>query len=945
MSFSIGQRWVSLTESHLGLGMIAEFTGRQVTVSFPAAGEMRVYASNNAPLSRVLYGEGDTIRTADNRQLLVTAVEEFQGILKYTGTDEYGKSHTIREVQLDCFTQLIAPQQRLFSGHYNKKAPFQLRVETLNLLNDLQQSNAKGLIGSRTSHLPHQIYIASEVARRHAPRVLLADEVGLGKTIEAGMILHYQLHTGRASRVLIVVPDSLVHQWLVEMLRRFNLKFSIFDKARFDAIKAEGQENPFEAEQLVLTSLSFLAGNDQVSALANAAGWDMLIVDEAHHLHWDETQSSREYQCVEALSAVSEGLLLLTATPEQIGLESHFARLRLLDPSRFYDLEVFKAEEAGYQKLNEVVQRLQERDSLAGKEPLEDDLVHVLRDYLGDEAEQLISGEAANLELIIEKLLDRHGTGRVLFRNTRSAVKGFPERVLHTHALKCPALYEADMKRFSISGLTPERNIEDLFWLKIDPRVTWLTEFLKENRQEKVLVICAKESTASELEQHLRLYEGVRSAAFTESMSIIERDRAGAYFAETENGAQVLICSEIGSEGRNFQFSRHLILFDLPLNPDLLEQRIGRLDRIGQVHDINIHVPFIENTSQQYLYRWYKEGMNLFARPIGVAYSIYEQFAERLEAELCHPSERFEALLQEAAAKTESTLAAQEEGRDKLLELHSCNEEKAAEVIALIEDAEEGSQLQEYMENVFNLFGVDCEYHSENARILRPTEHMHSGYFPGVSDEDGTTITYSRKQALSRDDMQFVSWEHPMVVESMEMILNSEFGNASLATMAVKALKPGTLLLEAVFTINCVAPKRFQIEQFLPISPIRVLVDINGQDLSQVVPHDKLNTLCDNVKKPTGQALLKQVKSEIETMLEHATGFAEKQLPDIREQAQNTLQLKMMPELERILALKKINPSIRDEEVEYFRSCIEQGARAIGRSAVQLQALRLIVNT
>ncbi len=84
-------------------------------------------------------------------------------------------------------------------------------------------------MGSRTSLLPHQIYIANEVGQRHAPRVLLADEVGLGKTIEAGMIIQQQLLTGRASRILVLVPPSLLHQWLVEMLRRFNLHFSLFD--------------------------------------------------------------------------------------------------------------------------------------------------------------------------------------------------------------------------------------------------------------------------------------------------------------------------------------------------------------------------------------------------------------------------------------------------------------------------------------------------------------------------------------------------------------------------------------------------------------------------------------------------------------------------------------------------------------------------------------------
>src|SRR5690606_2451823 len=122
--------------------------------------------------------------------------------------------------------------------------------------------------------------------------------------------------------------------------------------------------------------------------------------------------------------------------------------------------------------------------------------------------------------------------------------------------------------------------------------VVWLADWLKEHRRQKVLVICADAETAQTLEDYLRLRKGLLTAVFHEGLSLIERDRAAAYFADMEEGAQVLICSEIGSEGRNFQFAHDLVMFDLPLNPDLLEQRIGRLDRIGQTEEVNIHVPY-----------------------------------------------------------------------------------------------------------------------------------------------------------------------------------------------------------------------------------------------------------------------------------------------------------------------------------------------------------------
>ncbi|HGF0964245.1 TPA: SNF2-related protein, partial [Legionella pneumophila] len=227
MTFCIGQRWISNTESQLGLGIITEVDGRQVSISFPAAGEDRIYAIDNAPLSRIVYKTGEEILTNDQQKIKITSVQEQDGVLLYTGNDDLGNVTQVSELALNCFIKLNSPQQRLFSGLLDKLNAFKLRIKTLEHLGRLQQSKARGLLGSRTSHLIHQIYIAYEVAQRFAPRVMLADEVGLGKTIEAGMILHYQLHTGRASRVLIIVPNSLIHQWFVEMLRRFNLHFSI----------------------------------------------------------------------------------------------------------------------------------------------------------------------------------------------------------------------------------------------------------------------------------------------------------------------------------------------------------------------------------------------------------------------------------------------------------------------------------------------------------------------------------------------------------------------------------------------------------------------------------------------------------------------------------------------------------------------------------------------
>ena len=135
-------------------------------------------------------------------------------------------------------------------------------VEALHRRSRMRQSAVRGFVGGRVDLIPHQLYIAREVAARLIPRVLLADEVGLGKTIEAGLILHRLHLTGRADRILILVPEPLIHQWFIEMLRRFNLLFSIFDDERCEAIEMHDPgANPFLDSQLVICNAGLLAGN------------------------------------------------------------------------------------------------------------------------------------------------------------------------------------------------------------------------------------------------------------------------------------------------------------------------------------------------------------------------------------------------------------------------------------------------------------------------------------------------------------------------------------------------------------------------------------------------------------------------------------------------------------------------------------------------------------
>ncbi|MFN3586153.1 MAG: RNA polymerase-associated protein RapA [Moraxellaceae bacterium] len=931
---AIGQRWISDAETELGLGVIIEIDGRSVTVLFPRSEETRAYARNNAPLSRIRYGEGDVVQDVNGAAWTVQRVEEQRGLLRYHVKNDAGDSTVLNETRLSADIHLARPQERLLASQLDSNELFELRVQALLQEEKLAASPLAGLVGPRLGRVPHQFYIAHEVGHRPQPRVLLGDEVGLGKTIEAGLIIHQQLHTGRAGRVLILVPENLQYQWLVEMRRRFNLNAALFDLERTAALRESDEStNPFASEQIVLMAQELLVDHPHLADAAIAAGWDLLVVDEAHHLEWTPEEPSAAYELVALLAEKIPGVLLLTATPEHLGMASHFARLRLLDPARYHDLEQFVADESAYGAIADAA------NALLDDAPLPADARAVLAEKLpADLLAHLDTAEGRQAALAA--LLDRHGVGRVLFRNTREAIGGFPARRCHPVPLPAPADHVAsELKR----ALYPEMHAADDGWCAVDARVAWLTELLKKLKRDKVLLICRSSPVALALEEYLRLKQGVRTSVFHEGMSLLERDRAAAYFADEEYGAQILLCSEIGSEGRNFQFAHHLVLFDLPGDPELLEQRIGRLDRIGQRHTIELHVPYFAGTAQERLFRWYHEGLNAFESISPTARTILEAQRGRLPDALRNGGDAFETLLAEARALRADLLATLEKGRDRLLELNSCRREQADALMAALADIDADAALGSFMERAWSAFGVEHEEQQEaHLHILRPGDHQLLDGFPGL-DPDGMTVTLDRDYALAREDVQFLTWEHPMAQGLLELFRRQEFGNANVALIRNKGIKPGTLLLEMFFRLETVAPRGLGVERALPSPSLRVLVDQEGRDLAARVSHDVLLKQVQPLERALARQVVKQQQEVLEIGLRRAQAVADAALPALRDAALARWRQDNGSEIARLRALAEVNPGVRPAEIRALEQRLAAGETALTGLKMVAHAVRLIV--
>lgn len=941
--FIPGQRWFSTAEPELGLGTVMRVNGRAVQIVFTGSGVVRQYAGDSAPLARAEFRAGDTVRV-DGHDLVVEMVTVVDGLIQYTVA---GKA--IHEGMLDAEQPVSRADARLRTGRVDPNDAFEFRVELLNRRANALKHPGWGVLAARIDLIPHQLRVAEIVAERRPPRLLFADEVGLGKTIEAGLAIAQLVAAGRAGRVLVLAPESLVNQWFVELLRRFNLNFAIFDEERCESIEVTNpRKNPFEDEQFVVASVNWLADSPKRASQAKAAGWDLLVVDEAHHLAWSETSASPGYLLVEALSQVIPAVFLLTATPEQLGLGGHFARLRLLDPARYSSLAEFEKETARFVGLSATVEKLLEASALDEADK------QALAELLGDDA-SLLPEALANIEAnkrgavdkLVDVLIDRHGTGRAMVRNRRAAVGGFPSRVRHIERLdseETDPLLEARLLAEFLSDIGVPGHHEPEHDYAHDPRFEWLLKKLDELAPQKVLLLCRSRAKVQALEEALRTRSGIAVARFHEDMSLLQRDRNAAYFAETD-GARLLIASEVGAEGRNFQFAQHLILWDLPADPDMLEQRIGRLDRIGQRGDVHIHAVALSDSPQDVLLRWYDEGLDAFSQVSAAGRELMRRFSDDLLrlVQDYGPGEAREAAFAQVLAQTRTLhgelLEKIAKGRDRLLELAS---RRGAEQ-SLLRDAlardDRQASLDDFALRLLERFGIHHEVLDGHVYLLDP-EYLTLDAFEEFKSGP-RRATLDRATALSRDDVLYLRDDHPLLLSATDLLLSAETGNATV--LIDDSLPARSVLLEAVYLLECVADRRLHVSRYLPPQPLTAIVDTRLADRSDFRPSAR--ALSRASERPVELSRYRKIlETLLPPMLERAASLVSTAAQAVIDQAANEAATLLGEETARLEALAKVNPAVHPEEVEALRAEAAALAIAIPKARPRLDALRLIVS-
>ncbi|KGS15797.1 RNA polymerase-associated protein RapA, partial [Pseudomonas coronafaciens pv. atropurpurea] len=304
--------------------------------------------------------------------------------------------------------------------------------------------------------------------------------------------------------------------------------------------------------------------------------------------------------------------------------------------------------------------------------------------------------------------------------------------------------------------------------------------------------------------------------------------------------------------------------------------------------------------------------------------------------------DEWQKLINEARAERERLESELHTGRDRLLELNSGGAGEGEALVEAILDQDDQFSLPIYMETLFDAFGIDSEDHSENALILKPSEKMLDASFP-LGDDEGVTITYDRNQALSREDMQFITWEHPMVQGGMDLVLSGSMGNTAVALIKNKALKPGTVLLELIYVSEVVAPRSLQLGRYLPPAALRCLLDPNGNDLSSRVSFNTLNDQLESVPRASAN---KFIQAQRDLLTPRINAGEEKITPKHAErvaEAQRRLAADTEEELARLTALQAVNPTVRDSELVALRAQREQGLAMLEKAALRLEAIRVLV--
>ena len=650
--------------------------------------------------------------------------------------------------------------ERLARGQLDSLEDFTTRLDALHLAERREAGGLGSFLGGRIRLFPHQLHVAERATRRDPVRWLLADEVGLGKTVEACLILNRLVQSRRAERCLIVAPETLTVQWLGELWRKHHQVFALLDDKRLaDVARDFGPDfNPFDVHRRAVIALELLVSRPRLTEQAVAAGIDLLVVDEAHRLRRPKGHAGEpEYRAVEPIAALGRHLLLLTAVPFEDDVHGFFRLLQLLRPDEFAAESEFESRLARAEPLPPCTSSTR-REDIGGLPP-----------RVGTSIEE---GDWTS-RLALEELVREASAADVLARRRKV------DRI--RRALASGAALAAILERDETDLRAAAARADET-----DPRLAWLAANASgwKAAGQKSLIFVEHRETLEMLRTALSHRAQLATAVFHEELSAGRRDIEVAQFRR-KDGPSLLVSTECGGEGRNFEFCDRLILFDLPWRPVVVEQRIGRLDRIGRripVEIVFFRPPSGLGASVARLF----ESLGLFREPLAGLEPELAPIEGALEAAALDDggtvdAARFEALVREAqAARSRIREAAyQELHRDRY------RAEMGPAILARVP-----ADLDGLNEDVVVSACERLGFHVDRVRGRRAfaidfgNEALVDS-LPGVAGGSSFLGTFDREEAVEDETLDYFAAGHPLVEAILAHLEETPAGRVAVLDVAI----------------------------------------------------------------------------------------------------------------------------------------------------------------
>jgi SNF2 family DNA or RNA helicase/uncharacterized membrane protein YkvA (DUF1232 family) len=846
--------------------------------------------------SAVLPGTGERVTIGEAR--------EIKGVLFYEVTLPSGTPQHVLEDALRPAV-LTEPLDRMRAGELDRARSVNLRLAGTRLRFAFEQDELASLQASRVEIKAHQVGVVHRVSRSYPHRFILADEVGLGKTIEAALIIRELKARGVANRVLVLAPSGLVTQWQSELKHKFNQVFADF---RGPLVKVlEGQnpgENVWTLNENVVSSTTFAAYDDDRIGEVARAGWDLVVVDEAHHARRtrraDKQESTRLYRLLERLVDPEHGqassMLLLTATPMQLDPFEIYSLIELLDPTLFASPDDFEHHRGALRGLNATVEALRNWSSLDEAE--REDTLDAASTFLERSVDEL----AAELETPavraerIEELNGRHRLSQVMIRNRKKVVGGFMPRVAAIWEVDLTpaerAAYDAltayardgfarsqDERRMALGFVmvmfqklatsssralrnsllkrmekleqtmpapapaalaavpSESTNNDDEFsdaveevgeeaiaefagddegaeatWREVQDleRIVRLLEQIPIDTKTRVLLERLKEIRSHEPEVRVLLFTQFRGTQeeikeripapwtvhlFHGDLDPGEKDAEVGRFRDSP-GPQILVSTEAGGEGRNLQFSHWVINYDLPWNPMKVEQRIGRVDRIGQKDTVMVGSFSTRGTVEERVVEVLSRRIGVFEETIGGLDPILGSVESDLRRLFLYADQESEKARNRLSSGLEDRIRdarqAEERLADLIMDNRSLRRDEVDRLLARTQSTTH-EDLQRFLLAALAEMGCKAE---PNARVPETFDLELKGdataAFPQIVREGPRRhVTFDRSVAQDHEDVEFLAFGHELVDGVIERVCGEKYrGTTSVRVVQTDELAP-----------------------------------------------------------------------------------------------------------------------------------------------------------